>query len=245
MDIIKVKDHEELNSVAAKIVIEKVKKNPNATIGFATGGTPLGTYKKMIEDHRQNKTSYRNIRSFNLDEYVGLTPENPNSYRFYMEKNLFSHIDIQKSNIHFPDGTKIDLERECTNYETSIKRFGGIDLQILGIGRNGHIGFNEPGTPFDSQTHIVELTPSTRQANARYFMSINDVPTHALTMGIATILKSKEILLLAFGEEKTEAIHRLMTGDIDEKFPASVLQKHPKVTIVADSKALSEVIASA
>jgi glucosamine-6-phosphate deaminase len=240
MNIIKAVDQEQLHKIASEFIIDRIKQNPNNTIGFATGGSPQGTYQKLIEDYKQNKTSYRNLKSFNLDEYVGLHPSNPNSYRYYMEKRLFNHIDIQERNIHIPNGMARDLEEECYQYENWIDKVGGIDLQILGIGRNGHIGFNEPGTSFDSLTHIVELSSSTRQANARYFRSIEEVPTHAITMGIVTILKSKEILLLASGHEKSHAINRLLSGEINQQFPSSVLRSHTNVTIIADAKALAQ-----
>lgn len=240
MELIKVKDYNELSEAASKIIINKVKSSNKVTIGFATGGTPLGTYKKLIEDYRRNHTSYQHVVSFNLDEYVGLSPSDPNSYHFYMQENLFQHIDISPTNIHIPNGESENLQKECEDYEKLIDSFHGIDLQILGIGRNGHIGFNEPGTSFRSLTHVVELAPSTRKANARFFRSLEEVPTHAVTMGIASILKSKEILLLAHGEEKAEAIVQLINGSVTEDFPASALKLHPNVTVIADAKALSK-----
>lgn len=240
MKIIEAKDYNEMSKKAAEYISEKVRRTPSLTLGLATGGTPLGLYKELINDYQKNNTSYKEVSTFNLDEYVGLSEENINSYRFYMKNNLFRHIDIQKSNIFIPNGDAVNLEEEALEYEKKIKDRGGIDVQILGIGSNGHIGFNEPGTPFDSDTHIVELTSSTRQANARFFKSLNEVPEKALTMGIASIMRSKEILLLISGESKKEAYSNLMYGNVTEEFPASILRKHPFVTIIADKAASRE-----
>ncbi|MGG4201935.1 glucosamine-6-phosphate deaminase [Peribacillus frigoritolerans] len=242
MNIIQVQDYTEMSRKAAEIVIGKVKGNPNIKLGLATGGTPKGMYNNLIEDHLRNHTSYEHVTSFNLDEYIGLKPNDPNSYHFYMDDSLFTHININKEHTHLPNGTADDTNGECQRYDEMIDSVGGIDLQILGIGQNGHIGFNEPGTSFTSGTHVVTLEDSTRQANARYFDSIDEVPTHAVTMGISTIMKSKEILLLISGEEKAETLKKLIHGDISEEFPASILKKHNSVTIIADQKALSGVI---
>jgi glucosamine-6-phosphate deaminase len=240
MKIIDVKDYQEMSKKAAEYIIEKVRHSKNLKLGLATGGTPVGTYTNLIEDHKQNHTSYQGVKTFNLDEYVGLSGDNHNSYRFYMNDQLFNHIDIEKSNTHIPHGDAKDMQKECTDYENLLAEHGGIDLQVLGIGSNGHIGFNEPGTSFDSNTHIVDLAPSTREANARYFDSLEEVPTRAVTMGIATIMKSKEILLLISGENKKEALSNLLHGEVDERFPASVLRNHPCVTIIADEAAIAD-----
>ncbi|MEJ9231610.1 glucosamine-6-phosphate deaminase [Peribacillus butanolivorans] len=242
MNIIKVQDYKEMSQSAANIVIRKVKENSKIKLGLATGGTPKGTYDALIEDHMQNNTSYENVTSFNLDEYIGLDSNDPNSYHYYMDQSLFAHININKEQTYLPNGTADNLDKECTRFDKMIETLGGIDLQILGIGQNGHIGFNEPGTSFSSGTHVVALEESTRQANARYFDSINEVPTHAITMGIATIMKSKEILLLISGEEKAETLKKLIHGEITEEFPASILKKHNNVTIIADQIALSGVL---
>jgi glucosamine-6-phosphate deaminase len=241
MKIIEVKNYQEMSEKAAEIIIEKVRKNPSVILGLATGGTPSGTYANLIEDHHHNQTSYRHVTSFNLDEYVGLSGNDPKSYRYFMNDELFNHIDIQKSKTHVPHGDTSDNQKECRFYEDLIKNSGGIDLQILGIGANGHIGFNEPGTDFHSPTHIVDLTPSTRKANARFFDKPENVPTQAITMGVATIMKSKEILLLISGNQKNKALYRLLHGGIDESFPASVLRKHPHVTIIVDDEAMAGV----
>ncbi|OCA82245.1 glucosamine-6-phosphate deaminase [Bacillus sp. FJAT-27225] len=240
MKIIEAKNYEDMSQLAASYIIKKVIAQPRIKLGLATGGTPVGAYQKLIEDHKKNGTSYQSVTTFNLDEYVGLSGENPNSYRFYMNDTLFNHIDIQKENTFIPHGDAADSQREGEEYERLLNKHDGIDLQILGIGTNGHIGFNEPGTPFDSKTHVVQLTPSTREANARFFNGIEEVPTKAITMGIGTIMKSREILLLVSGEQKKDALHRLLTGSVDEEFPASVLKQHSNVTIIADKAAIAD-----
>jgi glucosamine-6-phosphate deaminase len=239
MKIIEVKDYQHMSRKAADYIIEKIIRNPSIKLGLATGGTPTGTYKNLVEDHRKNGTSYQRVTTFNLDEYTGLSGENKNSYRYYMDSHFFNHIDIKKAKTFIPQGDVRDLQEECLRYEDLIAKNGGIDLQILGIGSNGHIGFNEPGTSFQSRTHIVNLASSTISANARYFNRIEDVPTKAITMGISTIMKSKEILLLISGENKREAMIKLMNANISESFPASVLKTHPHVTIIADEAAVA------
>jgi glucosamine-6-phosphate deaminase len=238
MKLIKAKNYEHMCELAANYMSEKVRESPTITLGLATGGTPLGTYEKLIEDFQLGKTSYKQVVSFNLDEYIGLTGHDPNSYRYYMNKNFFNHIDIDLGNTFVPNGAAVDLDQECQEYERKIAEKGGVDLQLLGIGSNGHIGFNEPGASFQSYTHVVELTNSTREANSIYFESMDDVPKKAVTMGIASIMKSKEILLLVSGEHKHEALSKLINGEITEQFPASILKQHPFVTIIADEAAI-------
>jgi glucosamine-6-phosphate deaminase len=233
-----VEDGEELSQRAAALIIEKVKQKPNAVLGLATGSTPKGTYKELIRDHQLNGTSYARVKTINLDEYVGLPADHPNSYHYFMRTNLFDHLDFSEGNHFIPEGLAKDLDAACQDYEERIHS-NPIDLQLLGIGQNGHIGFNEPGTPFNSTTHRVQLTRSTRKANARFFDHFNEVPKEAITMGISSILQSKEIILLASGSNKAEAIYRLLKGPITEAFPASALNKHDKVTIIADREALS------
>ncbi|MFC0560730.1 glucosamine-6-phosphate deaminase [Halalkalibacter alkalisediminis] len=241
MKLIKVKDYQEMSSVASNYISNQVRKHNPFTLGLATGGTPKKTYELLIDDHKNNGTSYSHVTTFNLDEYIGLTKEDSNSYHYYMKHALFKYIDINPKNIFIPDGLSENIEQECAEYEQKIRTYGGVNLQLLGIGANGHIGFNEPGTPFSSQTHVVELTPSTRTANARYFNSIKHVPTHAITMGIASIMASKEILLLVSGEEKSQALKHLLSDEAPtENFPASILRKHPCVTIIADIDALKD-----
>ncbi|MDR7244652.1 glucosamine-6-phosphate deaminase [Priestia megaterium] len=241
MNIIQVKNYSEMSAKAADMLISKLHEKPNMNLGLATGGTPKGLYDRLIQDHKEHGTSYKQVTSFNLDEYVGMKPQDPNSYHYYMADALFNHIDIDVSNTHVPNGLADTPEEECRRYDEMIQNHGGIDLQILGIGQNGHIGFNEPGTSFNSPTHIVTLEESTRKANARYFNSLDEVPTQAITMGIESIMKSKEILLLISGEAKAEAMYQLLNGEITEDFPASILKKHHCVTIIADQEALAKV----
>lgn len=232
-----VKDYHEMSLLAAEILIERVKKAPNLKLGLATGGTPEGTYQQLIQDHQKNGTSYQQITTFNLDEYWGLSGEHPNSYRYYMNTQFFDHIDIKKENTFIPKGDGPNPTGECERYEQLLATKGGVDLQLLGIGTNGHIGFNEPGTPFESSTHLVDLAPTTRKANARFFSRLKNVPKQAITMGIATIMKSKEILLLISGDKKKETVQRLLNGELSEDFPASILKKHPNVTILINQAA--------
>jgi glucosamine-6-phosphate deaminase len=240
MKVIRVKDYQELGKKAAAIIIEHVKAKPDAVLGLATGSTPQTTYRELIRDHKENGTSYRQVTTVNLDEYIGLSPEDPNSYHYFMKKELFDAIDIASENTHLPNGEAADLEAECRRYDDLIRSVGGIDLQLLGIGRNGHIGFNEPGTSFQTRTHVVELAEDTRKANARFFPSLDAVPTSAITMGIQNILESKRILLLASGPAKAEAMARLLNQrEITEAFPASCLHLHNDVTVIADEAALS------
>jgi glucosamine-6-phosphate deaminase len=238
MKIIEVKNYQEMSLAAAQYIINMLKNTPKLTLGLATGGTPQGVYQNLIEDYKKNGTSYAQVTSFNLDEYIGLSKDDPNSYYTYMYENLFKHINISLQQTNIPSGMNANLQSECEEYENKIQQYGGIDLQLLGIGSNGHIGFNEPGTSFQSKTHVVDLTQSTREANARYFTSIEEVPTQAITMGIQSIFKSKEILLLASGKAKQDAMVKLLNGDVTESFPASILKQHPNATIIADEEAL-------
>jgi glucosamine-6-phosphate deaminase len=240
MQVMIVKNYQELSMEAAKFILDKIHRSPTITLGLATGGTPKGTYENLVIDYKRNQTSYRDITTFNLDEYVGLDPTHYNSYRFYMDNHLFNLVDINKNNTFIPNGTTSDLEEECKRYDQLIKDKGGVDLQLLGIGKNGHIGFNEPGTSFESSTHVTQLTLSTREANARYFESIEQVPTRAITVGLGTIMQSKEILLLVAGKSKQAALARLLSRKIDDQFPASILANHPNVTIIADEAAVSK-----
>ncbi|MBM4761398.1 glucosamine-6-phosphate deaminase [Bacillus sp. B15-48] len=241
MKMIKVKNYDEMSQKAAEMFIDKIRRNPEINLGLATGGSPVGLYKQLVYDHQTNHTSYKKVKTFNLDEYIGLSGEHPNSYRYFMNEQLFNHLDVNKSNTHIPLGDTENPEQQCSDYEQLLKEHGGVDLQILGIGSNGHIAFNEPGTSFQSETHMIELTPSTREANARFFTSLEEVPTHAITMGIASIIRSKEILLMISGESKQDALSQLLQGAINENFPASILRTHPCVTIIADEAALGKV----
>jgi glucosamine-6-phosphate deaminase len=238
MNIIKVKNYDEISRKAAQYVIGKIHDNPNIKLGLATGGTPVGLYRELVKDHQENHTSYKGITTFNLDEYIGLTGENPNSYRYFMNLHLFNQIDINIENTFVPRGDAEKPEQQCLEYEALLKNKGGVDLQILGIGNNGHIAFNEPGTSFKSETHVIELDESTREANARFFNTIDEVPTHAITMGISSIMRGREIILLISGTQKQEAVSQLLHGEINENFPASVLKNHPNVTIIVDEAAM-------
>jgi glucosamine-6-phosphate deaminase len=238
MKLIRTENYAEMSVEAGKIIVEKIRANPSLTLGLATGSSPKGVYDYLIQDYEANGTTYRQVKSVNLDEYIGLSTKDPNSYHYFMNETLFKHLNISENQTHIPNGAASDLEQECIRYEQLIKELGGIDLQILGIGQNGHIGFNEPGTPFTSRTHIVTLAQNTREANSRFFNSLEEVPTHAITMGIASILESKEILLLVSGEKKAEALYKFVNGEISEEFPASALNNHHNVTVIADRDAL-------
>ncbi|MFT8322263.1 MAG: glucosamine-6-phosphate deaminase [Bacillus sp. (in: firmicutes)] len=239
MKLIEVEDYETMSRKAAEEVIEQVNKKPDSVLGLATGGTPTGMYRCLVKDHQKNLTSYEKIHTVNLDEYVGIPKISPQSYAYYMNEHLFDHINIRKEQINLPAVSLADDKKEGEKYEKLIASLGGIDLQVLGIGENGHIGFNEPGTSFSSKTGVVELTVSTREANARYFNSLEEVPTHAVSMGIATIMKSRKIVLLVSGKKKAEVLFKLLNEDVNEQLPASILKTHENVTIIADQDALS------
>jgi glucosamine-6-phosphate deaminase len=239
MKLIEVQNYDEMSKVAAKKIIEQIQTKPNSVLGLATGGTPVGTYQYLIKDFTENQTSYEKVITVNLDEYVGLEGDNPQSYSYYMKEHLFNHINIPENQTHLPFAKNIDDKEAGKNYEKLIDSFGGMDMQVLGIGENGHIGFNEPGTSFSSTTDVVQLADSTREANARYFTSMDEVPTHAISMGISTIMKSRKILLLVSGVKKASVLNQLFHSDIKEDLPASILKKHPNVTIIADQEALS------
>ncbi|WP_187695466.1 glucosamine-6-phosphate deaminase [Oceanobacillus piezotolerans] len=239
MEIIKVKDYDAMSEKACEFLAERINRLENPVLGLATGSTPEGLYKRLIEKYNNKEVSFKQVKSFNLDEYVGLEKDDPNSYYFFMKDKLFDHVDISLENVRVPNGVAPDLNQECEAHDEAIKAAGGIDVQLLGIGGNGHIGFNEPGTPFTSKTQVVDLEESTIQANSRFFNSIEEVPTQAISMGIDTIMSSKEILLLVSGENKADALNKLINGEVTEELPASVLQNHPNVTIIADEAALS------
>ncbi len=236
MKIITTEDYNELSEKAAKIIASKLILKPKSILGLATGSTPIGTYKELIRLYNEKIISFNEAITFNLDEYYDLDYENVNSYHYFMNKNLFSSIDIKKENINIPSGLAESLEKECESYESKIESCGGVDIQILGIGRNGHIGFNEPHCKFGSTTHVVSLDEDTRRANARFFRNIEEVPKKAITMGIKTIMNAKEILLLVSGEDKSKAIYETVYGNVTESVPASVLQLHPNVTVIVDKK---------
>lgn len=240
MNIIQAENYQQMSELAAKKLIEQINSKSDSVLGLATGSTPEGLYEEIIKAHKEGNVSFKDVTTFNLDEYVGLSKDNDQSYYYYMHKLLFDHIDLKDNQANLPNGDAEDLQEECSRYEASIQQAGGIDIQILGIGLNGHIGFNEPGTPFSIQTHIVDLDASTRNANARFFDSIDEVPLQAITMGIDSIMQTKQIILLVSGSKKAEALEKLVNGYVTEDFPASILQKHPNVTIIADREALAE-----
>src|SRR5699024_1814691 len=226
------KDYNDMSNVACELTVQKMKHYEKPVLGLATGSTPEGLYKCLIKNYRNNDVSFKNVTTFNLDEYIGLDEDNENSYHFYMNEKLFDHIDLPKENAHVPNGVCKCFDTECKEYEELIAKAGGIDLQLLGLGINGHIGFNEPGTSLESRTHVVTLEESTRNANAHFFASEGEVPKRAISMGVATIMESKEVILLVSGEKKARALKRLVTGEVSEEFPASILQQHENVTIV-------------
>ncbi len=236
MEVIIKNNYQEMSRLAADYLINMVKEKDDAIIGLPTGSTPLGMYKEIINSCK-GMISFQKVRTFNLDEYVGLDRKNINSYRYFMDENLFSHIDIKEENIHIPNGVAEDLEQECADYEELLKKTGRMDIIYLGIGQNGHIGFNEPGEFFEPYTHIVRLTEDTINANRRFFDSLDRVPKTAITMGIKTILSAKKIILLASGRSKAEAIFKTVKGKITPRVPASILQLHDDVTLIIDEDA--------
>ncbi|ERM90862.1 glucosamine-6-phosphate deaminase [Caldanaerobacter subterraneus subsp. yonseiensis KB-1] len=239
MRVIITVDYDEMSKRAAEIVKQQIKEKPNSVLGLATGSTPLGMYKYLIEMYKKGEIDFSNVVTFNLDEYVGLSPDHPQSYHYFMYENFFNHVNIKKENIHIPNGVAEDLEEECERYEKEIEKAGGIDLQILGIGVNGHIGFNEPDESIDTKTHVVTLTEDTINANKRFFKSADEVPRKAITMGLGSIMKARKIVLLASGKSKAKAIKETIKGKLTTKVPATVLALHPGVTIIIDKEAAS------
>lgn len=235
-----VENYEEMSKLAAKIVADEVSKNPDCVLGLATGSSPVGMYKILSDMYKKGELDFKNVKTVNLDEYIGLSENDSQSYAYFMKKNLFEHINVDPLNTHIPCGTASDLEKECDDYEKLIKSLGGVDLQVLGIGRNGHIGFNEPSDEFAQKTYTVELKQSTREANKRFFNSIDEVPKKAITMGIKTILSAKKIILLVYGRQKAMAVKLAISGPITPNVPASALQTHPDVTFICDKEAYSE-----
>lgn len=238
MKIIVTENYEEMSQKAAEIIIDVIKNNPNAVLGLATGSSPIGTYRNMINDHKENGTSYKNVSTVNLDEYVSLNKDHDQSYAYFMRKNLFDELDIDQTNTNLPCGVAPDLAKECDRYNAVLEKLVP-DVQVLGIGSNGHIGFNEPGTPFDSVTHVVDLTESTIKDNSRLFASIDEVPKQALSMGIKNIMQAKSIIMVVSGKNKAQAVKGMVNGEITPNLPASVLQLHPFVTLVCDKDAAS------
>ena len=244
MRIYKAKDYEEMSRKAAGIVSAQIIMKPDCVLGLATGSTPVGLYKQLIEWYRNGDLDFSGVRTVNLDEYKGISRENDQSYYYFMHQNLFDHVNIPAGNTHLPDGMEPDSEKECRRYEELIQSMGSVDLQLLGIGHNGHIGFNEPADAFDKLVHCVNLTQSTIEANKRFFASAKEVPRQTYTMGIQTIMRSKKILIIANGEGKADIVRDAFFGPITPMVPASVLQLHNDVTLVADEAALNKIPAS-
>lgn len=239
MRIIKTDNYEKMSAAAAALIADLISEKEDATLGLATGSSPIELYKKLIEWNKEGTIDFSKVKTVNLDEYVGLRPESKNSYRSVMNEFLFDHINIKKENTFIPDGMSEDVEKECARYEDLISSLGGVDLQLLGVGHNGHIGFNEPGTSFDSTVHVVDLTDDTINANKRFFEREEDVPRRAITMGIGTIMKAKEIILVATGINKAEIISKIIDGPVTSDVPASIIKTHPNAIIIADFDALS------
>ncbi len=241
MKILVVKNYDEMSKVAAKELAGVISKKPEATLGLATGGTPVGMYKELIDMHKNGELDFSKVTTVNLDEYVGLSGEHDQSYRYFMDSNLFNHVNIRKDFTYVPNGLANDMDQECMNYDKRIEELGGIDVQILGIGSNGHIGFNEPSDTLSLGTHVTDLAESTIEANSRYFASKEEVPTKALTMGLGAIMKAKKILLMVSGEAKAEVMDKVINGKITTQVPASFLQMHKDVVLIIDEDAAKKI----
>lgn len=233
-------NYEKMSIEATRIIASQILRQPDSVLGFATGSTPLLTYKRLIRLYEEGLISFKKIKTFNLDEYINIDVKNPGSYRAFMENTLFNKIDIDEKNWFIPDGNAENIEEECILYDKKIKEQGGIDLQLLGMGTNGHIAFNEPGTSFSTRTHVVSLKQNTINDNSRFFDRLEDVPTKAVTLGIRSIMEAKQILFMANGAAKAKAVRDALEGPISIDLPASVLQLHPNVTILLDEAAAME-----
>ena len=244
MRIYREKDYDAMSRRMAQIIAAEITHNPACVLGLATGSTPEGAYKYLVDWHKQGCLSFKNVLSVNLDEYVGLDPAHDQSYRYFMQSNLFDHVDIVPENTRVPDGLTKDPAAFCAEYDAYIRSLGYVDLQLLGIGRNGHIGFNEPGDCFVKETHVVDLAESTIDANARFFATRDDVPRQAISMGIGAIMGAKRILLVASGEDKAEAVYQTVQGPIGPQCPASVLRLHRDAVLVVDEAAFSKLAAA-
>ena len=241
MRIIKTKSYEEMSKKAANIIASVVTLKPDCMLGLATGSSPIGTYDELVKKYEAGDLDFSEVTTVNLDEYKGLPKENEQSYYYFMHEHLFNHVNIKEENTNVPDGTQPDGEKECARYEELIRSLGGVDLQLLGLGHNGHIGFNEPADAFDKTTHCVDLTESTIEANKRFFASADEVPRQAYTMGIGTIMQAKKILIIVSGEDKADTVAKAFFGPVTPEVPASILQFHKDVILVADEAALSKV----
>lgn len=241
MKLVIVKDYEEMSLKASEIIIDLLKEKNDATLGLATGSSPIGIYQNLIKKYNEGEISFKNVKSYNLDEYCNLPRSHPESYYSFMHRNLFDHVDIKEENIHIPCSEGTDLEASCNEYNEMLHK-ANIDIQLLGIGANGHIGFNEPNTSFNQETFVVKLTEKTRLDNQRFFNSLDEVPQYAMTMGIKNIMQSKKLLLVASGKNKQEAVKKLASGVVTEEFPASILHNHPDAIVIVDEEAASLII---
>ena len=239
MRIYREADYDAMSRRTAAIIAAEVVRKPDCVLGLATGSTPVGAYRQLAAWNREGLLSFRSVTSVNLDEYKGLGPDHDQSYRYFMDHNLFDHVNIRRDRTHVPDGLAADPEAECRRYDALVASLGGTDLQLLGLGHNGHIGFNEPGGVFVKETHVVDLTERTIEANARFFVNRDEVPRQALTMGIGAIMAAKRVLVAVSGADKAEAVRRAFAGPITPAVPASILQLHPDVVLVGDAAALS------
>ena len=244
MFIYREKDYGSMSRRAAQVIAAELIRNPSCVLGLATGSTPVGAYKCLADWCKQGLISFKDVLSVNLDEYKGLSPEHDQSYRYFMQQNLFNHVDIRPENTRVPNGLAADPQEECAQYDAYIRSLGYADLQLLGLGRNGHIGFNEPGGSFIKETHVVDLTQSTIDANARFFASADDVPRQALTMGVGCIMAARRVLVVASGADKADAVYNVVCGPISPSCPGSILQLHKDVVLVADEAALSKLTAA-
>ena len=241
MRIVKTTDYKDMSRKAANIISAQIIAKPDCVLGLATGSTPIGTYEKLVKRYKKGDLDFSQVRTVNLDEYKGLTRDNDQSYYYFMHEHLFNHVNIPEESTNVPDGTASDGDSECVRYEALIRELGGQDLQLLGLGHNGHIGFNEPSDSCAKTTHCVDLQERTIEANKRFFASADDVPKQAYTMGIGTIMQAKKILIIASGEDKADIIRDAFFGPVTPRVPASILQFHPDVTLVADAAALSKI----
>ena len=241
MKIYKAKDYKDMSRKAANIISAQVIMKPNCVLGLATGSTPIGTYDQLVEWYNKGDLDFSEVTTVNLDEYKGLPRTNDQSYYYFMHQHLFDRVNIDPERTNVPNGMESDAEKECGRYEELIRSLGGVDLQLLGLGHNGHIGFNEPGEAFEKETHCVDLTESTIEANKRFFASTDDVPKQAYTMGIKTIMQAKKILIVVNGENKADIVERAFFGPVTPEVPASILQLHNDVTLVGDEAALAKI----
>lgn len=237
MRILVCKDYDEMSQKAAQMILSQITLKPNCVLGLATGSTPIGMYENLVRMYQQGIVDFSEVQTFNLDEYLGLLPTNQQSYHYFMNNHLFDHVNINKNHIHIPNGMADSINEECQRYDQLIEEAGGIDIQVLGIGNNAHIGFNEPTINFEKGTHIVELDESTREANARFFNHMDEVPKRAITMGTGSIFKSRKIMLLATGANKAQAIYDTVYGKVQPEVPSSILQFHNDIVLILDEEA--------